>query len=290
MPPRLSNRDFCLQSSFSIPPPTILSPQLKEEMRRSKLILFDLDGTLYLNGQLFPGVPDLIEKIRQSDFQYGFLTNNSTIGPDDYYHKLKDLGLNLQPHNVVTSCEASCLMLQELGLGPEIYVLGTKKFRQFLAGQGFIHSYSKAKALLIGFDTELTYRKLTEATRLVLAGLPIVASHPDPICPGDLPDAGMLLEYFKAAKPGTVIQAIAGKPHRWLVELLEQRFQVKREEIIMVGDRVNTDLRFAQNFSFRSILVLNGRPRPDLGDLTPDLILPEIGQLAEEYWALINSW
>lgn len=259
-------------------------------MPRPKLILFDLDGTLYLNGQLFPGVTELIEKLSHSDFQYGFLTNNSTIGPRDYYRKLKGLGLKLRQHNVVTSCEASCLMLHGLGLGPEIYVLGTRKFRHFLASQGFIHSYSQAKALLIGFDTELTYRKLTEATRLVLAGIPIVASHPDPVCPGDLPDAGMLLEYFKAARPGTIIQAIAGKPHRWLVELLEQRFQVRREEIIMVGDRVNTDMRFARNFAMRSILVLNGQPQPDLGEITPDLILPEIGQLAEQYWTLINRW
>ena len=259
-------------------------------MARSKLILFDLDGTLYLVGKLFPGVIELIEKLSRSDLQYGFLTNNSSIGPGDYYHKLKDLGLKLQPHNVVTSCEATCLMLRSLGLGPEIYILGTRKFRQYLASQGFRHSYSRAKALLVGFDTELTYRKLTEATRLVLAGVPIVASHPDLICPGDLPDAGMLLEYFKAACPGTIIQAIAGKPHRWLVEMLEQRFQVRREEIIMVGDRVNTDMRFAWNFGMRSILVLNGQPQPELGENTPDLILPEIGQLTEQYWPLINSW
>lgn len=258
---------------------------------RSKLILFDLDGTLYLEGKLFPGVPELIAKIRECPkLDYGFLTNNSTIGPVQYYEKLKRLGLELELRNVVTSCEASCLMLHGMGLGPEVYLLGTKVFRDYMESQGFKHSYEDAKALLIAFDTELTYQKLTEATRLVLKGLPVVASHPDPICPGDLPDAGMLLEYFKAAKPGTIIQGIAGKPHHWLVELIEQKFGVDRREIIMVGDRVNTDMRFAQNFGMRSLMVLNGVPQPPLGDVKPTRIMPRIAQMLDEFWPENLGW
>lgn len=253
-------------------------------MARPRLILFDLDGTLYLDGVLFPGVPELIHKLQHSGLQFGFLTNNSTIGPRDYYLKLRRLGLRLKQHNVVTSAEASCLMLRRLGYGPEIYVLGTRKFREYMESQGFVHAYPQARALLVGFDTELTYRKLTEATRLVLAGVPVLASHPDPVCPGDLPDAGMLLEYLKAARPGTIVQAIAGKPHHWLVDLLEERFQVGREEMVMVGDRLNTDIRFARNFGMRSIMVLNGVPTPAFSDIRPDFVAPKIAQLLDQYW------
>lgn len=253
-------------------------------MAKPRLILFDLDGTLYLDGVLFPGVRELMIKLASSGMQYGFLTNNSTIGPRDYYLKLRRLGLRLKQHNVVTSCEASCLMLRRLGYGPEIYVLGTRKFREYMESQGFVHRYPQAGALLVGFDTELTYQKLTEATRLVLAGVPIVASHPDPICPGDLPDAGMLLAYLQAARPGTIVQAIAGKPHRWLVEVLEERFQVDRNEIVMVGDRLNTDIRFARNFGMHSILVLNGIPTPTFSDVRPDYVVPKIAGLLDQYW------
>ena len=257
----------------------------------SRLILFDLDGTLYLDGVLFPGVRELIHRLRECpQLDYGFLTNNSTIGPDDYFRKLERLGLELEPRNVVTSCEATCVMLRGMGLGPEVYLLGTTKFRDYMESQGFVHTYEGAKALVVAFDTELTYRKLTEATRLVLRGVPVVASHPDPICPGDLPDAGMLLEYFRAAKPGTVIQAIAGKPHHWLVETIEGRFGVRREEIVMVGDRVNTDMRFAQNFGMRSMMVLNGVETPPLGDVRPSVIVPRIAQLLDEYWPPSLGW
>ncbi|MDD4098667.1 MAG: HAD hydrolase-like protein, partial [Lentisphaeria bacterium] len=179
---------------------------------------------------------------------------------------------------------------RQLGIGPNIYILGTRKFRAYLERQGYVHSVVDAQALLIGFDTELTYGKLTEATRLVLAGVPIVASHPDPICPGPFPDAGMLLEYFRAARPGVVVQAIAGKPHRWLVQLLQERFQVRPEEMIMVGDRVNTDMRFARNFGMRSMLVLNGAPMPELGDVSPTVIVERIGQLCDRYWPENLGW
>ena len=260
------------------------------DMGKSKLMLFDLDGTLYLNGVLFPGVIELLEKLRGAGLRYAFLTNNSSIGPTDYYHKLKDLGLPLTPEDVFTSCEASSLMLKTMGIGPEIYVLGTDKFRQFMQSEGFVHSYENAQALLVGFDTELDYRKLTEATRLVLRGLPLYASHPDPICPVDLPDAGLLLAYFKAANPGTIVQGIAGKPHRWIIELIEKRFQVHRSQIIMVGDRVNTDMRFAVNFGMCSMLVLNGNAQPELGDVKPDYIVPHINQLLDQFWPDNLAW
>lgn len=262
-----------------------------DQKKKSKLILFDLDGTVYLSGVLYPGVVELVDKLNRSDLEYGFLTNNSTIGPGSYLRKLRNLGLDVHRKNVLTSAEATCLMLEDLGIGPEIYILGTRRFRRFLEGRGFRHTYEGAQALLVGFDTELTYKKLTEATRLVLDGVPLVASHPDPVCPGPFPDAGMLLAYFKAAAPGIRVRAIAGKPHRWIVKLVRQRFGVETDEIIMVGDRLNTDIRFARTYGMRSILVLNGEPEPPMhGPDIPDEIAPRIADIAGRYWPETLGW
>ena len=259
--------------------------------KRSKVILFDLDGTIYLSGVLYPGVVPLVEKLNRSGLDYGFLTNNSTIGPGSYLRKLKGLGLDIRQRNVLTSAEATCLMLEDLGIGPEIYILGTAKFRRYLEGKGYVHTFEGAKALLVGFDTELNYRKLTEATRLVLDGVPLLASHPDPVCPGPFPDAGMLLEYFKASSPEVRVKAVAGKPHKWIVKLVQQRFGVKPNEIIMVGDRLNTDVRFARNYGMRSILVLNGEPLPQTDPSNaPDVVAEHIAEVADAYWPEALGW
>ena len=262
-------------------------------MATAKLILFDLDGTLYFDGVLYPGVPELIQRLWESPkLEYCFLTNNSSIGPGDYYQKLQRLGLPLDPRNVASSCEATALMLKSLGVGPEIYILGTKKFRDYMESQGFIHTFQGAKALLLGFDQELDYKKLTEATQLVLQDYPVYASHPDPVCPGPvpLPDIGMLIAYFRAAKPGFVLRGIAGKPHKWIMRLVSERFGVKPEEMVMVGDRVGTDMQFAANFGMRSMLALNGVPMPALGDIRPTVVVERIDQMNHELWPEALGW
>ncbi len=256
----------------------------------AKIILFDLDGTLYLDGVPYPGAIELIEKLRDSDLEYCFVTNNSSIAPPDYCEKLRKIGFPLEPRNVMSSCEAAELMLKTLGIGPEIYIMGTQKLRTWLEGRGFVHTFDKAKAVLMGFDRELTFTKLNEATRLVLNDVPVYATHPDYVCPPDLPDVGMLMEAIKAAKPGTIIHGIAGKPHRWLAKCLEQRFGVPASQMVMVGDRINTDMRFAHNNGMRSMLVLNGAPMPLLEEFEPTVVVPNIAQLMDEFWPHNLGW
>jgi len=262
--------------------------------RPAKVILFDLDGTIYLDGVLYPGVRALVRRLQASSLAFGFLTNNSSVGPGAYVRRLRASGLEIGRRHVLTSAEATCRMLAELRLGPELYVLGTRALRRFLAGRGYPHSYERARAVLVGFDTELTYRKLAEATRLLLArGLPLVASHPDPVCPATWPDAGMLLACLQAAGPQIRAAAIAGKPHRWIVELAQQRFGCAPDEMIMVGDRVDTDVRFARQYGMRSILVLNGAPRPTPAAARAagaDAIADTIAEVADRYWPPDLGW
>lgn len=257
----------------------------------SKLMLFDLDGTIYLDGVLYPGARELIARLKDSPLRFGFLTNNSSIGPADYVEKLNRLGLDIGPENMVSSCEASASMLKKLGVGPEIYILGTRKFIDYMESQGFVHTFEGAKALLVGFDKELTYDKMHKATILALNGLPVYASHPDPVCPPQLPDAGMLLEWIKAASPKIKISGIAGKPYHWMAEYIEDRFNVKSEEVIMVGDRPGTDIRFGCSFNMRTMMVLNDAPMPDLPpDVKPTCIVPKIGMVLNEYWPGNLGW
>lgn len=261
-------------------------------MARAKLLLFDLDGTLYLDGAPYPGAVDLIRQIAASaDLQYCFVTNNDSIAPPDYCEKLRRIGFPVEPHNMLVSCQAAVQMLRALDVGPQIYILGTDKLRQWMEGQGFQHTCERAKAVLVGFARTMTYQDFTEATALVEKGVPLYATHFDMVCPPGLPEAGMLCTALCAARPGTIVRGIAGKPHRWFVDVIRRRFNVEPEEMVMIGDLIATDISFAWNNGLRSMLVLNGRPVPEMPNgKRPDAIVPHIAQMRDEFWPRNLGW
>ena len=253
----------------------------------TKLILFDLDGTLYLGGKLIKGAKPLFKKLQKNKIPYAFMTNNSSIGPADYLKKLKALNLPATKQNILTSCEAADLMLKDFNLGPKIYVLGTKKFVRYLESVGYKHTDNTPSAVLVGFDKELTFDKLTAATRFVHLGVPLVASHPDLECPspqGPLSDAGMILAAIYVAT-GVRPKAIAGKPYRWIAKLAREKFSVKNTEIAIVGDRMATDIKMAHKFKMKSVLTLSGvTQRADIKKFShkPDIVINSVDDLQDD--------
>ena len=254
-----------------------------------KLVLFDLDGTLYIGDRLFPGAKRALRKLHGAGIDYAFMTNNSSISPSDYLLKLKNFGVNTDIKNIITSSEATCLMLDNMQLGSDIFIFGTKSFREYLRSHGYQHTETNPGAVLVGFDLELTYEKLIKATRFVANGVPLVSSHPDAVCPspdGPIPDAGMLLAAIKAGT-GVKPKAIAGKPYRWIVKVAQQHFDVKLSEIVIVGDRLETDIRMGQKYRMKTVLVLSGVTKASevkKSRFKPDIVIPSVAQIADNNW------
>ena len=261
---------------------------MKKAAPLTKLVLFDLDGTIYLDGKLIKGAKQFLKKLDRQGLDYAFMTNNSSVAPPQYLKKLRNLGLNARRQNVLTSCQATCLMLADLNIGPDLYILGTRKFQNYLKKQGYNHTNQNPAAVLIGFDRELTFAKFATALQLIDKGTPLLASHPDMCCPsadGPLPDAGCILAAIKAAT-GVKPQAIAGKPHKWIVQLAAKNFNVKPNEITIVGDRLQTDIKMANRYKMKSVLVLSGvTKRPDLktSPFKPTRIANSIADLNKEF-------
>ena len=149
-----------------------------DKMKNKRLFLLDMDGTLYLDDRLFPGAAEFLAKIQKSGGKYLFLTNNSSKGVDAYVEKMIRLGVPAAAEDFLTSVDALIVFLERTyGAAvkkKKMYVVGTRSFRAQLAAAGFLLTETPdddTEILILGFDRELTYRKLEDACRLLMRGV-----------------------------------------------------------------------------------------------------------------------
>ena len=153
-----------------------------ELLRRIKLYLFDMDGTLYLGDQLYPFTIELLNKLNATGRKYLFMTNNSSKSVDDYIKKLAKLGIPSTREDFITSSQATAYYLKEHYPGRKLYVCGTRSLKKELEMEGFTvtESVEETEVIVMGFDTELTFKELDDvAGMLCTRDLPDIATSPD---------------------------------------------------------------------------------------------------------------
>ncbi len=251
-----------------------------------KLFLFDMDGTLYLGNQLFPFTAELLKQIRQSGREYCFITNNSSKSVSAYVKKWARLGITTKPEDFLTSSQATAFYLQEHFPGKRLYVCGTVSLKEELAQQGFplTEDPEQTECIVMGFDTELTFRKLQDVSYLLCTkDLPYIATNPDYVCPtefGSVPDCGSVCDmlYHVSGKRPVVI----GKPSPLMITLAMKKYGVSPQETAVVGDRIYTDVKSGLNAGAVSVLVISGETTREILDASPDrpdLVLENAGEI-----------
>ena len=249
-----------------------------------KAFVLDMDGTVFLSDHLLPGAFDFVSWLRETDTPFLFLTNNSSKHRDLYAQKLNRLGLNVDPSTIFTSGEATALFLQEQY--PEIRridLFGTPALETEFQAYGFELSTSHPQAIVLGFDTTLTYEKLWRLCDQVRSGLPYFATHPDINCPledGVMPDIGAMIA-FVAASTGRQPDHIIGKPNPPVVNALTHRLKLPPNQICMVGDRLYTDIALGEA-GLHTVLVLSGETKPEniqSSPFQPDLVVENLAHL-----------
>jgi HAD superfamily hydrolase (TIGR01450 family) len=233
-----------------------------ENLREKKLWLFDMDGTVYLGNTLFEGVKELLSAIKENGGRYIFITNNSSKSTVDYVKKLIGMGIEVTEENFYTSAEASAKMLKEKFGEQKIYAQGTKSFVQGLKEYGLNVTEEPSEdiaSVIVGFDRELTMQKLENTCIALLKDVPYYATNPDWVCPtefGYVPDCGSMcfgLEKATGKKPEFI-----GKPMPTMINAVMDKFGVSKEQTIVLGDRIYTDIASGYNAGVDTILVLSG--------------------------------
>ena len=253
-------------------------------LKTIRLFLLDLDGTFYLGDALLPGALDFLHLCREKGVAFAFLTNNSSRGKADYLKKFLHLGVpDITEREIFTSGDATLLYLEEQKLGPELLLIGTPSLERQFCEAGYDLTAKAPKAVVLGFDTTLTYAKLTALCDAVRLGLPYIATHPDFNCPvpgGYIPDIGATIAYVESAT-GRRPDVVIGKPNRFIVEAAAGRYGCRLDEICMVGDRLYTDIALGRS-GCGTVLVLCGESsREDLPGAPhlPDLVCQDLSEL-----------
>ena len=249
--------------------------------------LFDLDGTVYLGDELLPEAKETLGELKaRSNVVY--LTNKPLETPADYAAKLTRLGVETRPEEVISSTDALLLYLGRHAPKARLFVIGESPLIRLLslAGYEVAQEAGGVDVVIVSFDRTFDYRKLKISFDAVRGGARIVATNPDAYCPtpgGGLPDCAAMLAAVEAST-GARAEAIVGKPSPHMAAALLERLGVPARDTLLVGDRLATDVRMANEAGMASALILTGATgleevirspdRPDyviehLGDLLP---------------------
>ena len=254
------------------------------DINNKKCFVFDLDGTVYLGDRPIPGTIDFIRRNlpRREIF---FLTNNTSKNLDDYVEKLAGFEIHVGLERILSPLLPLVDYLKDQGIR-RLYPVGNASFQAYLKERlpdVVFTSGDDCQAVVLAYDTELTYRKLAESCLLLQRPeVLFLSTHPDMVCPsakGPLPDTGSFVRLYEGAT-GRLPEVVFGKPNTIVLSPLLARF--RQDEMVMVGDRLTTDKVLAENAGIDFILVLSGEAkREDLPALErqPTLVLDDLGTL-----------
>ena len=228
-----------------------------------KLVLLDMDGTVYLGDNLIPGVERVFDFFKQRDIKFVFLTNNSSHSISFYKNKVNKLGIKCDESNFYTSVETTIKYLKEHNY-KTLCVLGVSSFKEQLEKEFIlVDTFDKehpVDVVLASFDTELKYEELKVACLYLQVGSKFIATNMDYRCPIEdgfyIPDCGGLcawMEMCSGVKP-----LFLGKPAPEMIYQVMDKYGVSKEETIMVGDRYYTDIKAGINAGIDTLAVLTG--------------------------------
>lgn len=248
--------------------------------------VLDLDGTVYLGDALLPGAKHTIEALRAAGSRVVFLSNKPLQTRVDYAAKLSRLGIPTSADDVINSSWVLTRWLEQEAPRATLFVVGEPPLLAELRAAGFDLSEhpGEIQFVVASFDRTFDYRKLQVAFDAVRAGARFIATNADRYCPtpsGGLPDAAAVIGAIEGCT-GQQVEVVVGKPSPITARAILDRLQLRAAECIIVGDRLETDVRMGQDAGMATAVVLTGVTTPELlvaSSIQPDYVLRRLDEL-----------
>lgn len=246
--------------------------------------LIDMDGVIYRGSEAIPGAAEFIHRLHVEGTPYLFLTNNSSYTPLDVVVKLRKLGIETTVAHVYTSAQAAAEFVRRQKPNGTAFVIGEGGLLNALNEVDYAITSDQPDYVIVGEGRVLTFELVEKAHRHIAAGAHLIGTNSDTWCPtdnGPRPGCGAITAMLEAATGRRAYYV--GKPNPFMMRAARKRIGLSTDEVIMIGDTMETDIRGATDLGFRSILVLTGSS--SLDDLkrypfAPTLVVESIADLA----------
>lgn len=258
------------------------------KLKEKTLYLLDMDGTIYNENEIFDGTLEFLEEIERRGGQYVFITNNSSKSVEDYVQKVRAMGIKAEYENFYTSGQATAMYLKENYPNQVVYCMGTKSLIKELREAGIevvTEVDERAGVVLLGFDIENTSEKIRNTCIMLGRDVAYLATNPDLVCPvsfGYIPDCGSMSIMLKNATGKEPF--FIGKPEPIMVNCVLKKLNCKREDAVIVGDRLYTDIKTGANAQVDTICVLSGEASMEdilQGEVEPTYIFKSVKEIYE---------
>jgi len=248
--------------------------------------LIDMDGVIYRGSEPIVGAAEFVRYLQDFNIPYLFLTNNSAYTPLDVVAKLKKFGIDTSEEHVYTSALATAEFVHMQKPNGTAFVIAEGGLLNALNEVGYAITRESPDYVIVGEGRVLNYELVELAHRLIDKGAQLISTNADTWCPtdsGPRPGCGAIAALLEAASGRKAYHV--GKPNPFMMRAARKRIGLRTDEVIMIGDTMETDIRGAAELGFRSILVLTGSSnRETLKDypFSPSLVVDSIAEVGSE--------
>ena len=251
-----------------------------------KAILLDLDGTVYKGKTAISGANETLQKLREKGYKLFFVTNAATRSRIGVVEKLAGMGIEAKEREMYSTTYAAGKYIAKTHPGKTVFCIGETGMKDEFTKHGLkLAEDDSAGIVVVGLDRTIDYKKLSIGYRAIEKGAEFIGTNGDVVYPvedGFLPGAGAMVAAVESCTGKKAF--IIGKPETYFAELINEDEKLDKNEMIIVGDRLDTDIKFAKNTGMKSVLVLTGVAKKEdveKSEVKPDYILETVNELPE---------